>query len=148
QILKRAPRFGPAHLEKAKYYDRSGDVMRAISEARLALSSDGIDVNSERAAHILLARCHSILGNAEEAAKERQGIGAHPNPATPRKLNQDIPGQQNTHERRKSDDAPKKLSCITSDSRPFPCAAARNRCRTTNAAGHTGDAHATDPGCA
>jgi len=91
QILKRVPRFGPAHLEKAKYYDRSGDVMRAISEARLALSSDGIDVNSERAVHILLARCNSFLGNAEEAAKEQQWIEAHPNPETPRQPNQGIP---------------------------------------------------------
>ncbi len=85
QILKRVPRFGPAHLEKAKSYDRSGDAARAISEAKLALSSDGIDINSERAAHSLLARCHSILGNAEEAGQEQQWIEAHPNPETPRK---------------------------------------------------------------
>jgi predicted Zn-dependent protease len=85
QILKRAPRFGPARLEKAKYYDRSGDPARAISEAKLALSSEGIDGNSERAAHSLLARCHSLLGNAEEAAKEQRWIEAHPNPETPPK---------------------------------------------------------------
>jgi len=93
QILKRVPRFGPAHLEKAKYYDRSGEPGRAISEAKLALSSEGNDVNSERAAHSLLARCHSMLGNAEEAAKEQQWIEAHPNPETPRKLNPGIPPQ-------------------------------------------------------
>ncbi len=87
QILKRVPGFGPAHLEKAKYYDRSGDAARAISEAKLALSSEGIDINSERAAHTLLARCHAIMGNAAEAAKEQQWIEAHPNPETPRKLN-------------------------------------------------------------
>ena len=87
QIQKRVPRFGPAHLEKAKYYDRSGEPGRAISEATLALSSEGNDINSERAAHSLLARCHSLLGNAEEAAKEQQWIEAHPNPETPRKLN-------------------------------------------------------------
>ena len=85
QILQRSPRFAPAHLEKAKHYDRSGDPARAIAEARLVLSSDGNDVNSERAAHILLARCHSMLGNAGEAAKEQQWIEAHPNPETPRK---------------------------------------------------------------
>ena len=83
--MKRAPRFGPARLEKAKYYDRSGDPALAISEAKLALSSEGIDGNSERAAHSLLARCHSLLGNAEEAAKEQRWIEAHPNPETPPK---------------------------------------------------------------
>jgi tetratricopeptide (TPR) repeat protein len=88
QILERVPRFGPAHLEKAKYYDRSGDPARAISEAKLALSSEGNDINSERAAHTLLARCHSMLGNVEEAAKEQQWIEAHPNPETPRKAPQ------------------------------------------------------------
>ena len=87
QILKRVPRFGPARLEKAKYYDRSGEPARAISEAELALSSEGNDINSERAAHSLLARCHSLLGNAEKAAKEQQWIEAHPNPDAPRKLN-------------------------------------------------------------
>jgi len=85
QILQRVPRFGPARLEKAKHYDRAGEPARAIAEATLALSSQGIDVNSERAAHLLLARCHSLLGNAEEAAKEQQWIEAHPNPETPRK---------------------------------------------------------------
>ena len=78
-------RFAPARLEKAKYYDRGGECARAIAEARLALSSDGNDINSERAAHILMARCYSLLGNAEEAAKEQQWIEAHPNPETPRK---------------------------------------------------------------
>jgi hypothetical protein len=46
QILERVPRFGPAHLEKAKYHDRSGDPPRAISEAKLALSSESNDLNS------------------------------------------------------------------------------------------------------
>jgi tetratricopeptide (TPR) repeat protein len=85
EILQRVPRFGPARLEKAKSYDRGGDCARAIAEAKLALSSDGNDINSERAAHILMARCYSLLGNADEAAKEQQWIEAHPNPETPRK---------------------------------------------------------------
>jgi tetratricopeptide (TPR) repeat protein len=85
QILLHVPRFGPARLEKAKHYDRAGEPARAIAEATLALSSEGNDVNSERAAHLLLARSHALLGNAEEAAKEQQWIEAHPNPETPRK---------------------------------------------------------------
>jgi tetratricopeptide (TPR) repeat protein len=85
EILQRIPRFGPARLEKAKNYDRLGDCARAIAEAQRALSSDGNDVNSERAAHMLMARCYSLLGNAAEAAKEQQWIEAHPNPEAPRK---------------------------------------------------------------
>ena len=85
QILQRVPQFAPARLEKAKFYDRGGDCARAITEAQLALSSQGNDINSERAAHILLARCHSQLGHADLAAKEQQWIEAHPNPETPRK---------------------------------------------------------------
>jgi tetratricopeptide (TPR) repeat protein len=86
QILQRVPRFGPARLEKAKHYDRAGEPARAIAEAQLALASDGIDVNNERAAHILMARCYSLLGHDDEAAKEQQWIEAHPNPETPRNL--------------------------------------------------------------
>ena len=85
QILQRVPRFGPAHLEKAKSHDRRGDCAGAIAEARVALSSDGNDINSERAAHLLMARCHALLGNADEAAKEQAWIEAHPNPEAPRK---------------------------------------------------------------
>lgn len=85
QILTRAPRFGPARLEAAKHHDRSGDCGRAIEAARMALASDGIDANSERAAHLLMARCHAQLGNTEEAEKEQRWIEAHPNPETPRK---------------------------------------------------------------
>jgi len=86
QILERIPRFGPARLEKAKHYDRTGDPARAIVEARLALASDGNDINSERAAHLLLARSYSLLGDIDEAAKEQRWIEAHPNPETPRTL--------------------------------------------------------------
>ena len=85
EILQRIPQFGPARLEKAKSYDRGGDCARAITEAQLALSSGGNDINTERAAHILMARCYSVLGNTGEAAKEQQWIEAHPNPETPRK---------------------------------------------------------------
>jgi tetratricopeptide (TPR) repeat protein len=85
-ILQRVPRFAPARLERAKYHDKAGDPTRAIAEARLALASDGNDVNTERAAHILIARCYALLGNAEEAASEQAWIEAHPNPETRRTL--------------------------------------------------------------
>ena len=84
ELLRHVPSFGPAHLEKAKYLDRAGQPVLAIEEARLALASAGNDLNAERAAHTLLARCFNAAGNAEEAAKEQQWIAAHPNPETPR----------------------------------------------------------------
>lgn len=85
EVLRRMPRFAPARLEKAKFLDRNGECAPAIAEAKLALAAEGNDANSERAAHLLMARCYSLLGNAEEAAKEQRWIEAHPNPETPRK---------------------------------------------------------------
>ena len=85
EVLQKIPNFAPARLEKAKQYDREGDCGRAITQAKLALAADGNDINSERAAHLLMARCYSMLGNTEEAAREQQWIEAHPNPETPRK---------------------------------------------------------------
>ena len=82
EILERVPEFGPAHLEKAKYLDRAKQPERAIDEARAALVSQGNDVNSERAAHALIARCSFLLGRTEEAKQEQQWIESHPNPET------------------------------------------------------------------
>jgi hypothetical protein len=84
-ILERVPEFGPAHLEKAKQYDRANEPARAVEEARLALAASGNDANLERGAHILIARCLSALGDAEGSLREQQWIEAHPNPETPRR---------------------------------------------------------------
>lgn len=84
EILRRVPSFGPAHLQKAKYLDRAGQSSQAIEAAQLALASAGNDLNAERAAHTLLARCFAATGKTEEAAREQQWIAAHPNPETPR----------------------------------------------------------------
>ena len=85
EILAHAADFGPAHVEKAKFYDRKGDSEHAIQEAEQALHSGGTDDNDERAAHSLLARCYFRLGHTEEANREQQWISEHPNPETPRK---------------------------------------------------------------
>jgi Tfp pilus assembly protein PilF len=84
-ILERVPEFGPAHLEKAKQYDRANEPARAVDEARLALARSGNDANVERAAHVLIARCLAALGDAEGSLREQQWIEAHPNPETPRR---------------------------------------------------------------
>ena len=83
EILQRIPEFGPAHLEKAKYFDRAKQPERAIEEARAALASRGNDPNTERAAHALLAKCNSLLGRTEEAKQEQEWIESHPNPEAP-----------------------------------------------------------------
>jgi tetratricopeptide (TPR) repeat protein len=80
EILQRVPKFGPAHLEKAKHFDRAKQPERAIEEARAALASEGNDGNSERAAHALLAKCSALLGRTEDAKQEQQWIESHPNP--------------------------------------------------------------------
>ena len=82
EILQRVPEFGPAHLEKAKYLERAKQIESAIAEAQLALQSPGNDLNSERAAHSLLAKCHFALGHVEEAKREQEWIESHPNPET------------------------------------------------------------------
>jgi len=84
QILARAPDFGPARLERAKYFDRSGQPDKAVEEAGLVLQSAGNDFNVERAAHGILARSFAALGRKEDAAREQAWIEAHPNPETPR----------------------------------------------------------------
>jgi tetratricopeptide (TPR) repeat protein len=85
QILARVPGFGPALLEKAKFHDRRKEPEEAIAEAEQALRSEGIDLNAQRAARSLLARCHFQLGHTEEATREQQWIASHPNPETPPK---------------------------------------------------------------
>lgn len=84
QILKRTPNFAMAHLERAKFFDRTRQPERAMDEARLALAGAGSDINSERAAHGILAKSYFQLGRTKEAEQEQQWIEAHPNPETPR----------------------------------------------------------------
>ena len=82
QTLQRVPQFGPAHLERAKYFDRARNSEKAIEEAEVTLRSQGNDFNTERAAHAILARSHKLLGHVEEAQQEQLWIERHPNPET------------------------------------------------------------------
>lgn len=82
-ILERAPRFGPALLERAKFLDRSGKPQDAIDAATATLSGTNIDINTERAAHGIMARAYIVLGDEAAAAREQQWIEDHPNPETP-----------------------------------------------------------------
>jgi hypothetical protein len=78
EILDRVPGFGPARLERAKYFDREGQPEKAAEAARLVLQSAGNDLNDERAAHEILARSFTALGDTGNAAREQAWIDAHP----------------------------------------------------------------------
>jgi tetratricopeptide (TPR) repeat protein len=80
EILERVPEFGPARLERAKYFDREGQPEKAIEAARLVLQIAGNDLNVERAAHGILARSFTALGQTANASREQAWIDAHPNP--------------------------------------------------------------------
>ena len=82
EILDRAPGFGPARLERAKHFDREGQPDKAVEAARLVLQSTGNDSNDERAAHEILARSFTALGDTANAAREQAWIAAHPNSET------------------------------------------------------------------
>ena len=78
EILERVPGFGPARLERAKYFDREGQPDKAVEAARLVLQSIGNDLNVERAAHEILARSFTALGDTGNASREQAWIEAHP----------------------------------------------------------------------
>ena len=78
EILDRVPGFGPARLERAKYFDREGQPDKAAEAARLVLQSAGNDLNVERAAHEILARSFTALGDTANASREQAWIEAHP----------------------------------------------------------------------
>ena len=82
EILDRVPGFGPARLERAKYFDREGQPDKAAEAARLVLQSAGNDLNDERAAHGILARSFTALGDTANASREQAWIEAHPDPET------------------------------------------------------------------
>ena len=77
EILKFAPGFGPAHLERAKYLSAQGDLESALAEAKIALDQAGSDPKSLRAAHAFLARTCFALGRMDEAAGHQSWIESH-----------------------------------------------------------------------
>jgi len=84
QILSRAPAFAPALLEQAKQLDRAGHPEKAIEAAQAVLRGANNDINTQRAAHMILAKSYTILGNADAATREQLWIEQHPNPESPR----------------------------------------------------------------
>jgi len=83
EILEHVPGFGPARLERAKYFDREGQPDKAAEAAQQALQSAGNDANDEWAAHGILARSFTALGQTANASREQAWLDAHPDPSTP-----------------------------------------------------------------
>ena len=77
EILKFAPGFGPAHLERAKYLSAHGDLESALAEAKIALDQAGSDPKSLRAAHAFLAKTCFALGRTDEAEVHQSWIESH-----------------------------------------------------------------------
>jgi tetratricopeptide (TPR) repeat protein len=77
EILKYAPGFGPAHLERAKYLSAQRNLESALAEAKIALDQAGSDPRSLRAAHAFLARTCFALGRMEEAEVHQSWIESH-----------------------------------------------------------------------
>ena len=77
EILKFAPGFGPAHLERAKYLFVQGDLESAVAEGKIALDQAGSDPKSLRAAHAFLARTCFALGRMDEAEVHQRWIESH-----------------------------------------------------------------------
>jgi tetratricopeptide (TPR) repeat protein len=77
EILKFAPGFGPAHLERARYLSAKGDLESALAEGKIALDQAGSDPKSLRAAHAFLAKTCFALGRMDEAAVHQSWIESH-----------------------------------------------------------------------
>lgn len=77
EILKVAPGFGPAHLERARYLSTKGDLESALTEGKIALEQAGSDPKSLRAAHAFLAKTCFALGRTDEAAVHQRWIESH-----------------------------------------------------------------------
>jgi len=77
EILRFAPGFGPAHLERAKFLSSQGNLESAVAEAKLALDQAASDPKSLRATHAFLAKMCFALGRVDEAEMHQRWIESH-----------------------------------------------------------------------
>lgn len=77
-LLLKVPTFGPALLARAQFLARQGQQEVAITLAEKALVSEWMDKDKLRAAHMLLARAHFLLGDDAKAAKHQKWIEENP----------------------------------------------------------------------
>ncbi|HEY3440619.1 MAG TPA: hypothetical protein VGK29_07705 [Paludibaculum sp.] len=78
-LMQKAPGFGPAWLERAKWAARKGQAAETARMAEQALALAGMQKEQLRAAHMLLARTYFQLGREDEASKHQAWIEEHLN---------------------------------------------------------------------
>jgi tetratricopeptide (TPR) repeat protein len=78
-LIQKAPRFGPAYLERAKYLAKKGQSEEAVHLAEQSLTLAEMQKEQLRAAHMLLARSYFQLGKEDEASKHQAWIEEHLN---------------------------------------------------------------------
>ena len=72
---------------QGRWVDAPGKALfAAIEAALLALDGTNNDINSERAAHGILAKSYFALADQTAAQREQEWINAHPNPETASRL--------------------------------------------------------------
>ena len=77
-LIRRAPRFGPAQLERAKFLAKKGEQQQALALAEKSLTMEDMDKDAQRAAHMLLARIYFLLGREDDAARHQAWIEQNP----------------------------------------------------------------------
>lgn len=77
-IMRTAPRFGPALLERAKFLAKKGEQQQALALAETSLTLDDMDKENQRAAHMLLARIYFLLGRDDDATRHQTWIEQNP----------------------------------------------------------------------
>ncbi len=80
ELLRAAPAFALAHLERGKFLADHEQPGQALAEGELALRYAGNDLAQQRAAHAFLARVFHALGRAGEAKLHQQWIESHSRP--------------------------------------------------------------------
>jgi Tfp pilus assembly protein PilF len=78
EILQRNPRFGPAHLEMAKFLFREGDKEKAAESASVALECGPAEKEHLRASHAFLIKAYNALGREADAKPHQDWIDANP----------------------------------------------------------------------
>lgn len=78
-LMEKAPRFGPAWLERAKWVAKKGQPGEVVRLAEQALTLAEMHKEQMRAAHMLLERTYFQMGKEEEAAKHQAWIEEHLN---------------------------------------------------------------------
>jgi hypothetical protein len=77
KILKWAPSFAPAHLERAKFLAKQRRMEEALREGELALKHAVDDISQQRAAHVFLAKTYFAQGRTADSQLHQKWLESH-----------------------------------------------------------------------